>query len=486
MNVFDRAIAVISPSWAYKRAAWRRGMAVFDSGSVDRLSLNWNPQAGWHEQRVRMERERIRARAQDMERNGDIAQAVLKAFRRGVIGEGLAMQSKVDDEDMAKTITDLWMEWTGAENCDITATQDFTEILEMTLDRRIVDGGLFICRVYTDDKRFPFKIQIRTVDELETTLNTYNIEPTKENEIIDGIEIDKNGRHVAYHFKKYQGSMRVEGESIRIEADKVIFWHHKIDPRQIREVSELSTVLKRIKDTNEFLEAVSIKERVLACLSVFIKKAVPSGISGRMNQAFTPKENSYAGMSLEPGMIGELNPGDEVQTVIPSGQSSNTAQHVQTMLRFIGAGVGLSYEAISRDLSNVTYSSARQGLVEDRKTYKRYKRSLINRVLRPIYLEFIRSQVLIGAIKLPPGVDIKEIAKHTWIPAGSAWIDPTREVSANKIALDTNQTTLARICAENGEDWREVVMQRAAERLLEEKLLGGVEGAGKTNSDGAA
>ncbi|CAH8248526.1 phage portal protein [Paenibacillus melissococcoides] len=44
-------------------------------------------------------------------------------------------------------------------------------------------------------------------------------------------------------------------------------------------------------------------------------------------------------------MIGELNPGDEVQTVIPSGQSSNTAQHVTTMLRLIGASVGLSYEA---------------------------------------------------------------------------------------------------------------------------------------------
>ncbi|WP_390905328.1 phage portal protein [Paenibacillus melissococcoides] len=79
---------------------------------------------------------------------------------------------------------------------------------------------------------------------------------------------------------------------------------------------------------------------------------------------------------------------------MPSGQSSNTAQHVTTMLRLIGASVGLSYEAVSRDLGNVTYSSARQGVVEDRKTYKRYIRSLVNRVLTPIFTNLLRRRSL--------------------------------------------------------------------------------------------
>lgn len=486
MNVFDRAIAVVSPRWAYKRAAWRRGMAVFDSGSVDRLSLNWNPQSGWNEQRVRMERERIRARAQDMERNSDIGKAILAAFQRGVIGEGLALQSKAED-DTAEMIMKQWKEWTQAENCDVTAAQDFTEMLETILTRRIVDGGIFIYKAVTEDKRFPFKLQLRTVDELDTTLTVTNFEPTKGNEIVDGVEIDSYGKHVAYHFKKYKGTQQVQGESVRIPAKDVIFWHHKSDPRQVREISELATSLNRVKDTNEFLEAVNIKERVLACLSVFIKKALPAGVSGRLNNMIKPVEGRYDGMSLEPGMIGELNPGDEVQTVIPSGQSSNTAQHVTTMLRLIGASVGLSYEAVSRDLGNVTYSSARQGVVEDRKTYKRYIRSMVNRVLTPIFHEFVATQILVGALPVPPKADIAALAKHAWIPSGSAWIDPTREVAANKVALETSQTTLARICAENGEDWREVIEQRAAERLLEQELMnGGAEGAGKSNSYGAA
>nr|WP_261945039.1 phage portal protein [Paenibacillus melissococcoides] len=77
-----------------------------------------------------------------------------------------------------KTITRLWKEWTKAENCDVTASQDFTEQLETILTRRIVDGGIFIVKVYTEDKRFPFKLQLRTVDELDTTSGTFGIEST--------------------------------------------------------------------------------------------------------------------------------------------------------------------------------------------------------------------------------------------------------------------------------------------------------------------
>ncbi|WP_261945038.1 phage portal protein [Paenibacillus melissococcoides] len=120
-------------------------------------------------------------------------------------------------------------------------------------------------------------------------------------------------KHVAYHFKKYKGTLQVQGESVRIKAEDVIFWHHKSDPRQVREISELATALNRVKDVNEFLEAVNIKERVLACLGVFIKKALPAGPAGRLNNMIKPVEGRYDGMSLEPGMIGELNPGDEVQ-----------------------------------------------------------------------------------------------------------------------------------------------------------------------------
>ncbi|WP_143759134.1 phage portal protein, partial [Paenibacillus odorifer] len=139
----------------------------------------------------------------------------------------------------------------------------------------------------------------------------------------------------------------------------------------------------------------------LACMSVFIKKSTPQSGLGRGVRSGGGQEIDYSGVSLSPGMIGELNPGDEVQTVIPTGQASNTKEFITTLVRMIAAGLGLSYEAVSRDLSQVNYSSARQGLIEDRKLYKKLQKMIIDRVLRPVYLEFLESMYLKGKIDLP-------------------------------------------------------------------------------------
>ena len=44
----------------------------------------------------------------------------------------------------------------------------------------------------------------------------------------------------------------------------------------------MTPTMIRIRDVNEFMRAVSVKERILACLSAFIKRALPqSGIGSR-------------------------------------------------------------------------------------------------------------------------------------------------------------------------------------------------------------
>lgn len=466
----ERTIASISPQWAYKRQAWRSGFdTLYDSASRGRLNANWNPAQTADENRLRAEREKIRARARDLERNSDIAESIISAFERNVVGSGMVLQAKIaDDNDLNGQIEELWKEFSKAENCDITGTQCLEEIEEMLIRRYVVDGGVLVVKVGVAGSAFPFKLQVREVDELATIVTN----PSGKR-IVDGIELDELNRPVAYHFKKYDGNRVIAGESIRIRASDVIYWRRKTSPRQVREVSLLATAMNRIKDANQFIEAVSVKERVLACLSVFIKKQTPSGHVGRVVNSGN-KEVSYDGVSLSPGMIGELNPGDEVQAIIPSGQASNTKEFIMTLIRLIGAGLGLSYETVARDMSNVNYSSARQGLIEDRKTFKKMQRSLIRSVLTPIYEEFLDSMYLANRLpKMDYAKAPNKYRAHVWIPPGNTWIDPLKEVNANKVAIESNQDTLARICAERGEDWRDVVKQRSEEAKLISQLMGG-------------
>ena len=117
------------------------------------------------------------------------------------------------------------------------------------------------------------------------------------------------------------------------------------------------------------MTAFSVKQRIEACFGIAIKRALPTAGIGRPGTTTVGGKQTYDGKTLSPGMMLEMNPGDEIQNINPQGQSTDASAYVKLMLRMIGAGQGLSYEATSRDMSQCTYSSARQGLIEDGMTY---------------------------------------------------------------------------------------------------------------------
>ena len=214
------------------------------------------------------------------------------------------------------------------------------------------------------------------------------------------------------------------------------------------------------------MRTVGVKERVLACLSAFIKRALPQSGLGRPgtvgNGSGEQDEERYQGKTLTPGMIQYLNRGDEVQVVNPSGQATDATSYMKQEIRLIGAGQGLSYETVSRDMSESNYSSARQGMIEDELTYEEDREQLLE-VMDEIYESFVISLVLAGKVDIPDfwGEGKERYLSHSWIHAPKRWIDPVKEANANKTALNTGQKTWADMAAENGKDWKEQVDEMA-------------------------
>ncbi len=488
MNWIDKCIGFISPSWGYRRGAWRQAyQKSYDAGNTGRLNSGWTPVNATAERTDNPQRDIIRARARDLERNSDVAEAIIGPLERNVVGTGIRVQAKVpksdgkeEDDTLNQQIEEAWNEWCRARNCDVTGQQSFQEMQAMAIRRLEVDGGIFFIKAYTNSGTVPLSLQAREVDELDTSINY--LPGLGRNRVYGGIELDENNKPLAYWFKKYTPDGFWDGKSERVEEKRVIFLWKKTRPTQIREMSPLAKTLPRVRDINEYVEAVSVKERILACLSVFIKKLAPSSSSlGRgVNSGTTDSQSGYQQKTLSPGMIQELLPGEDIAAVTPSGQASSAREFISTQQRLAGSGQGLSYEAVSRDMSQVNYSSARQGLLEDQRTYKIWQEFLIEHFCREVYTEFIISAVLSGHLKIPGfWQDKRRYLKHTWIPPGWSWIDPLKEVSANDKALNSGQDTLASICAQRGEDWRDILQQRAKEMKLAKELGLDISGGGK-------
>lgn len=458
LNFIDKAVGYISPSLGAKRAAWRNQYEAYrgnyDAGDSGRLQNQWNSLNFSAEETDRYERDTVRARARDLERNSDVMNAILRPFRRNVIGGGLQIRVTTGDDKINKALENAWKRWCKKENCDVTGIQSFSQIIRMCIQRKITDGGILILKRYTNQGFLPIQLQTIEVDELDIS----QMFPEENgNKVVGGIEYNRFNRPKGYWIRQYSIDGYTQEKPVYVKAEDVIFYFSKKRPSQIREMSDLSPVLTRIKDLNEYMSAVTIKEKIAACLAVFIKRLNPSGVPGRDGKRNGP-EVSYTGKRLVPGMIMEMNAGDEAQMLEPTGQGSDSAEFIKAHQRMVSSAGGLSYEATSRDMSETNYASARQSMIEDDLTYEEEREILIESLLDEVYEAFVISCWLKGIIDVPDFWEKKEqYFSHEWVTKPKRWIDPYKEANANAVMLKSGQKTFQQICAENGRDWKKVL-----------------------------
>lgn len=470
MNILDKIISWFSPEAGARREAWRQNldeMRSYDAGNYGRLNSGWNVINQSAEETDRYNRDVVRARARDLERNSDMANAVIGAYKRNVVGMGWTLQARTGNERLDDQIEAAWRKWCKRKNCDVTETQSLMQMGRMAIERKKVDGGILFRKCYMRGGIVPLRLQALEVDELDTSAMTPR---HKGNRVIGGIEYNDYNRPVGYWIHQYSIDGFTQTDSVYVPAKDMIFLFSKRRPSQIREMSDIAPTISRIRDANEFMTAVSVKERIAACLAIFIEKSIPTvgvsnGIGRGMNTPGEPRI-SYDGKTISPGMIKELNAGDKVQAVTPpANQGTDAAQYIKLQQRLIGAGQGLSYEATSRDMSQSNYSSARQGIIEDEQTYIEDKELFQEVFLDEVYESFVISGVLSGLFEIPDFWDPDKKEKyltHEWVAAPKKWIDPAKEVNAMKTAVQTGQKTFQQAAAENGQDWKQTIDDMAA------------------------
>lgn len=228
MSFLDSVITAISPEAGYRREAWRQALDElrgYDAAGHGRLNAGWRAFNESAELTDRYSRDVLRARARDLERNSDIEQSVIHAFKRNVVGKGYKLQAKTESEALNGEIEKLWKQWCKKTNCDVTASQSFNQMIRMAVTRKKVDGGILFVKRYTGDGLVPFKLQMIEVDELDTTAA---VPRHKGNTVVGGIEYNAARRAVGYFIQQYD----VEGwkltTPVYIEAKDVIPYWTKI------------------------------------------------------------------------------------------------------------------------------------------------------------------------------------------------------------------------------------------------------------------
>lgn len=471
MNVLDRLVAWFSPRAGCERIRYREALRNYDANRSDRFG-NWRPPPSLSPERTDApHRNAIRGKARDLERNNDVMQGVIGALERNVVGTGIHPQALVvsrggvDQYRINDRLEELWAGWARKENCDITGCSSFYDIQRMFVRRKQVDGEVFVLIVAAPDEKIPFKLQI-----VEPDLLAEDVYESNGHKVHGGVEVDEYMKPVAYHFRLDEGMQNI----VRVEASRAIHSFWKTRPQQLRGISGFAGSMERVRDIGEYIDAELKAARAAAANTGVV-------VSGKgAADSFGRSRRGADGERLEEihvGMMNYVTQGDDVKFPQPGRPNVNAAGFITAIMRMIGIAGGLSYEVVSRDLSQVNYSSARQGHLEDRRTYQAWQLDLIDNLCRPVWKAFVESAVLAGLIQAPGYWNDKErYQKARWVAPGWPWIDPQKEATAAEKQLNLGIVTLAEICGSQGRDWQETLEQRKREQDYIEELglkLGG-------------
>ena len=91
MKLLEKAIALVSPQWAFKRSMYIDGLRSYEAGEINRFNGGWTPINADTENTDKTQRDLIKARARYLEDNSDIAMAAVSGIVRNVVGTGILL-----------------------------------------------------------------------------------------------------------------------------------------------------------------------------------------------------------------------------------------------------------------------------------------------------------------------------------------------------------------------------------------------------------
>jgi lambda family phage portal protein len=462
----DRNAAVAPP---------RRRM--YEGAKVSRLTSDWVTAGTSADAEIKGSLARLRNRSRQLVRDSDYAKQAIRAIKANVIGTGIRLQAQVKmqrgsgrlDQTVNDAIEKAWVKWGRKDSCHTAGRLSFPDMERLLVGAMAESGEVFVRMVRQPfgGSEVPFALEVIESDLLD---DTYSGPSSVEgNEWRMGIELNSWGRPVRYAFlTKHPGDSTfgpsTTGRHRLIPADQIIHLYLQDRPGQTRGVPWLATAIQRLHQVAGYEQAEVVRARASSALMGFITN----------NDGELVGDDLYDHervSNFEPGVFKYLAPGESVtvpQLDAPDGQLE---PFLRVMLRAMAAGVGCSYETISRDFSQSNYSSSRLSLLEDRDNWRALQQYMIENFHRPVFEAWLEMAVLSGALKLPAyETDPDRYRAVRFMPRGWGWIDPAKEVEAYKEAVRCGFKTQADVVAEQGGDLEELLLARKAEVDRAEEL----------------
>lgn len=425
MNIIDKVISVVAPSWSVRRMksrylehVYQEGIRKYDAATKKIRGGGYNPAKTGPNTDIATQGNILVSRSRDMTRNNPYAWRASRVVPANVVNGGIKIAIKHSSMETANAAKEIWKEWADEVICDFDEDLNFAGIQRL-ITRSVRESGEVFVRQRRVKEGIGLQLQILESDFLDTGRDGEKL--SNGNEIIQGIEFNSQGKKVAYWlFEQHPSDNRLwtNLNSIRVPAKQILHIFYKLRPGQIRGIPFGPAAMLKLKDFDEYEDANLIRQKIAACFSVFVTDTEDPRPGEISDQSDFPIER------VEPGIIEHMGPNKEITLAQPP-TVDNYGEYSSSIMQGVAAGYDLSYEQLTNDYSKVNFSSGRMGWLENDKLISEFQNEvIINQLCKPVFKWFVTAAFLKGKVDS----DIKA----TWTAPKRQMLDPLKESKGTK------------------------------------------------------
>ena len=497
-------------------------------GAGDRMSkemLHWSPSMRSADGDIRPNKTIMDARVRDTVRNDAYAAAGAEIRKDSIVGSQFVVNAKPSYEYLSYQNTamdETWASefqteaeikftlWAESPSCyvDMQRKNTLTGLVRMAIAQFTLTGEVLASAEFPRS-RAPFRTAIQMIDP-----DRLSTPPTTRDgrTMSMGVERTDDGAPIAYHIRnEHPGDFHIEKRLTwtRVSTaygwgrEKMIHIFEQQRPNQSRGVSSMVAALKEAHITKKFRE-VTLQNAVLnATYAATIESDLPSevvfqalggaqldpetvakavaSVSAGYMQAHTAYAENSDNLLIDGIKIPHLLPGMKLNLQAPTQGGLIGTDFEQSLLRYIAAILGVSYEQLSKDYSKTNYSSARAAANETWKTMQSIKRNIADRFAAKVFRLWLEEAMMSGEITSLPRnapyfwdkMNADAYSSCEWIGASRGQVDELKETQAAALRLSTGLSTYEDELSRLGKDWRRnfAQIQREQTEINDRKLL---------------
>ena len=502
-----------------------QAMGAFEGAHRFDDSLNsWSPILRSPDAEILPDKVSLDARTVDLFRNDAFVLAGTNLFRDSIVGPTYRLNCKprirmlgLDDvweREFVEEVEERFTNYAESTDCwaDASRHQTFSGLIRLAVVQYILYGEcLAISEWLRYDTRAHYKTAFQMIapdrlcDPLDKVIANKKVK--------GGVHMNYAGAPLGYYIKKANmGQIWASVDEqkwfyIRARTPhgrpQVIHIVDQQRPHQTRGVSQLVSALRETKILRRFRDLTLQSAAVQASYAATIESDLPplqafESLGGGYKGGTLAEENLEYGASFLKGVnkYGDNSPnlkinGAKIAHLVPGtklhmqslGTSTNLGENFEkSLLKYLAASLGVSYEELSRDYSETNYSSARAGMLGTFKTMATVKKACADRMATAMFKNWFEEAVNKGEIsamnytRAPNMYFDQNMDAYThcvWVGAGRGQIDEFKETQAMIARINARISTREREMARLDSDWYDgfIQIEREETEMRERDIL---------------